>query len=362
MRESSISWRALLPWLLIAGEVVATLVFLAHENDLGTRGIDFRANVWEPMQRLLDGDSIYADPGTLGERGATFGYPPLLVLVFLPLTVLPYKVALLAFGLLLVAASVGAAAAVGVRDVRCLLLVLFSLPVVGACFYGNPTPLVVLAGALAWRWRDRSWAGPTAIAAGIAIKFLIWPLIVWLALTGRVRAAARAVVLSAVFVLVPWAVIGFDGLGDYPDLLRELGEAGEDRGLLAHGLASRAGASSEVATAVGLACAVALLLLAARLRSDRAVYALALLAGLLSSPLAWSYYLAPIAVVIGLWRWTFSDAWLFVPALWVLALSLRSESATLNVIAVALVLGLVAWIVGIERRRDPAPEAAPSVV
>ena len=35
-------------------EVIAALVFLAHENDLGTRGIDFQANVWDPMQRVRD--------------------------------------------------------------------------------------------------------------------------------------------------------------------------------------------------------------------------------------------------------------------------------------------------------------------
>jgi hypothetical protein len=355
--SSALSIPAVLPWLLIVAEAVLAVAFFAHEHDLGTRGLDFRANVWDPMQLILDGESPYGEPGALAERGATFGYPPLIALVFLPLTVLPYKVAALVFALVLAAASVGAVRAVGVRDVRCLLLVLLSLPVVSACYWGNPTPLVVLAGGLAWRWRDHAWGAPLAIAAGVAVKFLAWPLVVWLALTRRVASAVRAALLSVVLVLAPWALIGFDGLGQYPDLLQEIGDAGAADGLLVQAAAERAGAPGGVATALALAAAAGVLVAAALVRSDRAAYCLASLAGIVSSPLAWIYYLAVVAVIVGVWRRTFSPAWLFVAALWVVGLALHPHSGAVNVFTLALTGVLVGWIARSSRDEARRPDS-----
>jgi hypothetical protein len=348
---------AVLPWLLIVAEAVLAVAFVLHEHDLGARGLDFRANVWDPMQLLLDGESPYDEPGALAERGATFGYPPLIAMVFLPLTVLPYQVAGVVFALVLAAASVGAVRAVGVRDLRCLLLVLLSLPVVSACYWGNPTPLVVLAGALAWRWRDHAWRAPLAIAAGVAVKFLVWPLVIWLALTRRVASGIRAALLSVVFVLGPWALIGFEGLGRYPDLLEEIADAGGADGLLVQAAAERVGASGDVATVFALAGAVGLLVGAAVVRSDRAAFGLALLAGIVSSPLAWIYYFGVVGVIVGTWRRTFSPAWLFVAALWVVGLALHPHSGVVNVVTLALTGALIAWIVRSSRDEAGEPES-----
>jgi alpha-1,2-mannosyltransferase len=352
------AWVALLPWLVVGLEAALAVAFVVDQAQGNARGIDFQLNVWEPVQRLADGSSPYAPPGTLAERGATYGYPPLTALVFLPLAVLPYKAALALFALMLAAASVGAVWAVGVRSLPCLLLVLFSLPVVGACYWGNPSPLVVLAGALAWRWRDSRWRAPLAVALGTAIKFLLWPLVAWLALTGRAQAALRAVALALVAILLPWALIGFDGFTAYPDLLRELRDAGAGKGLLAHAAAERLGAPTGVATAVGLALAIGLLAVAARVRTDRSAFGLAILAGLLASPLAWSYYLAAFAVLIAIWRPAFSPIWLVVPAIWLDADIFGITPGLTNALGLGLCALLTAWLVQ-NAREYGAPPLAP---
>ena len=59
---------------------------------------------------------------------------------------------------------------------------------------------------------------------GIALKLLLWPLVVWLLATRRVWAAWVAVWFTAVRVLLTWAVIDFEGLLAYPALLERLTE------------------------------------------------------------------------------------------------------------------------------------------
>ena len=59
-----------------------------------------------------------------------------------------------------------------------------------------------------------------AVGAGIAAKLFLWPLLVWLLLTRRFRAAAIGAASSLVLVAGAWAVVGFQGLTQYPALLR----------------------------------------------------------------------------------------------------------------------------------------------
>ena len=218
--------------LLLVGLAVLCVWLFLYETDRGARAIDFQSAIWNPLHRILDGQSPYLSPDDpTVVAGTAAAYPPFVMLAFAPLAALPYTAAAAIFVVLMAAASVGAVWAVGVRDVRCLL-VLVSLPVAGSVVSGSPTPLVLLCAALGWRWRDRPWLAPFSVAAGIAIKFLIWPLVLWMAFTGRVRSAVRTVALCAALVLVPWTFLGSADLADYPELLGRLGQAGEADGLL----------------------------------------------------------------------------------------------------------------------------------
>ena len=64
-----------------------------------------------------------------------------------------------------------------------------------------------------------------SVGVTLAVKFFLWPLLVWFVATRRVANAVVAAAVGAGLLLASWAVIGFDGLRGYPDLLRRLEEA-----------------------------------------------------------------------------------------------------------------------------------------
>lgn len=312
--------RALLKWialvlllLLLTRWTVEQSQNAVHRHE---RAGDFRANIWQPARDVFHNRNPYPSPHSPAVQGAVPGYPPLTFLTFAPIAALPFVPAAYVWGLLMIAVSLAAIAAVRVRDPICYLLVLLSMPVVGAVWWGNPTPLIVLAAALAWRWRDHPWLGPVAVAVGFAIKFVSWPLFIWFLLTGRSRSALRAALLSVALVLLPWAAIGFHGARDYPALLRALSNVGARKGSFLQAAILRMGGSTSLALAIGLAAAAVLLLIAAYLGGDHRIFSIALIAGLASSPIVWIFYFGVIAVIVGIVRPTFSKAWLLVPALW----------------------------------------------
>jgi hypothetical protein len=124
-----------------------------------------------------------------------------------------------------------------------------------------------------------------------------------------------------VFVLLPWAVIGFDGLDSYPGLLRRLGheEATSSYSLVAIGV--RLHLPESVATVISLLVAVGLLGAAARIARDSKrepwtrdvmTLTLALAAGLAASPIVWVQYFLLLLVPLALSRPRLSPLW-FVP-------------------------------------------------
>jgi hypothetical protein len=140
-------------------------------------------------------------------------------------------------------------------------------------------------------------------------------------LTGRTRAALAAAGFALAFVLLPWAVIGFDGLGAYPGLLRRLGheEATSSYSLVAIGV--RLHLPESVATVISLLVAVGLLGAAARIARDSkrepwmrdlVTLTLALAAALAASPIVWVHYFLLLLVPLALSRPRLSPLW-FVP-------------------------------------------------
>ena len=265
---------------------------------------------------LVHGTSLYAFNGD-----QTFAYPPLLAFVAAPFEPLSAGVATLLWMLLSLAAIAGALWLLGVRDWRCYALTAVLPFTRSAVGLGTVGPLLLLAVAVAWRWREQVGATAAAAGAAVALKLFLWPLLIWLALTGRFRAALAGVGFALVFALLPWAVIGFAGIGDYPDVLRRLSddEATSSYSLVA--IAVRAHLP-EVAGVV-LSGIVALALLAAaawmarharRPQRDRdvAVLTLALVAALAASPIVWVHYFLLLLVPLALTRPSLSALW-FVP-------------------------------------------------
>jgi len=202
--------------------------------------------------------------------------------------------------------------ALDVRDIRCYALAFVSAPVAGDLVTGNATLLLVPLVALAWRWREQWLRCGVVLGLAIASKLLVWPLLFWLLGTRRYGALCGALATSALFILLPWGVIGFDGLSAYPDLLRV---ASEIYGVHSYSLSTVASALGvETALAVRLAVAVGLAIAATafafgRRGLDETSIALAVLAAVLGSPIVWEYNYALLFVPIAIARPRFSALW-----------------------------------------------------
>ena len=132
---------------------------------------------------------------------------------------------------------------VGVRDWRCHALAVTSPVVVHGLYYGNLTILLLCR----WPSRGDTGTGPgggLAVGVAVAAKLFVWPLVVWLLLTRRFRAAVWAIASAVVLVLGPGPLIGFEGFADYPALLRAVQDVYAIRSVSLSTVAGALGASS----------------------------------------------------------------------------------------------------------------------
>ena len=133
-----------------------------------------------------------------------------------PFGLLAYTAAAVVFLLLATAAAVSSLWVLGVRDWRCYGALFLSYPVLHGLALGALTSTLMLLTALAWRYRDRAALVGSFTAAAIVLKLFLWPLLAWLVITRRTRAAVLAVAGSAAACLAGWAAIGFAGLDHLP--------------------------------------------------------------------------------------------------------------------------------------------------
>ena len=312
-------------FLLVFVAAAVTLVTLAG---LKEEAVAFDlVTVYVPAaERVLDGESPFpAEDDPVWEGHQAYVYPPLTALLAVPLSVLPesalrWVAVLLALGVLLFSLWVA-----GVRDPRCYAAFALWPPTLTAWQNANVTALLLLAVALSWRFRD-SWPKVgAALGLGIALKLLLWPLSLWLLMTKRTRAAVVSVVVAAAALAGSWAVIAFEGLVSYPDLLSRLTEVEGDnghgvsiyQGVVGFGLPSVLGHGvSVVACAAFLAGALVL----ARRGDDRGSFTLALVAVLAVTPLVWLHYLTFLAIPLAIYRPRLSGAWAIPWLFWAIAL------------------------------------------
>ena len=286
-------------------------------------GFDFRGTLWEPARALLDGMPIYPEPTrdnvVLGNPTV---YPPVFILLSVPLALIPVTAASWLWFCVLGGCVFAALWILGVRDWRCYVIALTSPVVIHGLFYGNLTIVMVLLVAIAWRFRDRAAVAGLALGAAVAAKLFVWPIVVWLLLTKRYRAAAWAVVSAVTLVFGAWALIGFDGLGEYPKLLRVVQDVYAQRSLSLSTVAGALGASVSASVAVAALAGVAMLggaaVVARRTDGDRRAFALAVGACIVASPIVWPNYAALLFVPIAIVSPRLSAVWFFGYVWWLL--------------------------------------------
>jgi Glycosyltransferase family 87 len=310
---SRVAWAASIVFfgVLPVLTVVALFASAIDSDDIAT---DF-GQFYAAAQAILDGQSPYLTANPLTAWGGPYPYPPLPALVAVPLTALPLEAA----GLLVMAVLVVVALAVpwvlGVRDWRCYGVLLLWPPVISAIQTGNVTLLFALAAAIAWRFRDRVLPVSASVGFTLAAKFFLWPLVVWLAATRRVASAIWAFAAGAGLLVLSWAVIGFAGFADYPDIVRDLEDTVGSDSYTAYIVGLDIGLPSALARGVWLGIgllALASVLVLARRGDERTAFVLAIAASLALTPIVWLHYFALLLVIVAVARPRLGVVW-FVP-------------------------------------------------
>lgn len=299
---------------LTAGPLFMLGSFLVLSVQAGAFALDYDHTFWPAAQDLLHARTPF--PPVTDEvfsSAHAFVYPPASALLLAPLALLPRAVGDVAFTLALLAATMGALRALDVRDWRCYGAALLWFPVINGLQSANLSLLFLLALALAWRHRERTWVVAGVLALAIAAKLFLWPMLVWLLLT-RLRTGLVTVALTAAISLAGWLAVGFGELGHFVELVRGVTAAEQDWGYtpfgLLHGLGVPAVGAHLIGYALGLGVLGASAVAARRAGGERRSFILGIAASLLLSPIVWPHYLALLLVPLALARPRMSGAWL----------------------------------------------------
>jgi hypothetical protein len=334
-------------YALVLFAVLQVYVVLHHFG-----GADFRGTLWLPGHHVRSGLSPYPAPSSSMMGSPSVYLPPVILLVGVPFSFLPFGLGAAVLGVALMGCSAVALWIVGLRDWRCYAAALLSVPILGSAGYGNPTPLVLLAIAIAYRTRRDSLHPALAIAAAAMVKPFALPLFAWLG----VRRAGIGLAFFATVVTAGWAVIGFHGFVRYPELLNNLTAAQGSHGASVYALTLGLGAGRLLAVGCSLAAAMAVLI------AGRASFESAILASLLGPTIIWGGYYMLLFLVLAIRSPRFSWRWLiglcYVPQMF-------DPGATRPTWAIALAIGgaLFVTLPGL-RRVSPAPlssRAAPQL-
>ncbi len=272
--------------------------------------------VWHAGRLFLQGRQPYPRPGLLLENlpryTGYFVYPLPVAALFSPLGALPYGVAAAILTLASIASILGSLRLLGVRDWRCYGIA-FVTPVVDtAVRYGTLTPLLVLAVAVAWCYRDSKWAPGIALGLAIVAKLFLWPLLLWFIVTRRFRAAGIAVATALGLAVAAWARIGFQDARVFPTLMRNLADVQAPRG---DGLSALVG-SGHALWALTLALLALGIAVGRRSKDERVLFTIVVALSVWLSPIVWTHYYALFIPLLALWAPRLSPAWFVLFACW----------------------------------------------
>jgi alpha-1,2-mannosyltransferase len=323
---------------------------------------------WQGGRDVVHGNSPYPPPASLPAAGVDltpvaiqhvfrFPYPAPAALAMVPFGLLPFDVAAAIFVVCSALAVFVGLRLLRVSDWRCYGVVFASMTTLGALRLGTFTCLLFLGLALAWHWRDRRVAVAAVVACVVALKLFLWPLLVWLLLTRRIVSATLAIALVAGLTLGSWAVLGFAGLHEYPHLLDSLTTAVQGKGWSIVGLGLSVGASTAAAKVVAVALSFALFAGAHFALGDRrelGLFAVAIAAALLLSPIVWLHYFLLLTVPLAIAYPVLAPAWCLPLLFWIWPFQETGGDTWKISLGVALLLSLV----GVTMRADPKDSRA----
>lgn len=302
--------RRALELLLLGAVPLATLALAlaAYAGD-DRLALDFHHELYRQAEAVVDGRQAIDEPDTDLSDRASFLWPMAAVLPIVPVTAIPPEAADWLATLFVIATLVAALWVLQIRDWRLYGVVLLWPATIEAIQTANASLPLTLLVAVMWRYRTRAGLAGVALGYGVAVKLFLWPLVVWLALVGRIRAATVAAAVAAASLLL---LLPFTSIGDYVLLLRNLGETFEHDAYTPFALLADLGVPDGPARAVTTVLGAAVLAVAWRRRS----LGLAIAAALVLSPIVWRHFFVLLLVPLALSRPRFDAVWLIPIGLW----------------------------------------------
>jgi hypothetical protein len=361
--------------------VAVLLVILVGSFRIGTSAwsIDFDGNFYNPAREIVNGHSPY-HPDTLVrvreavaqgqkpdafQKGVFAAYPAPALLLGVPFQFLPLALAQWLWIGCMLAAGTLALRLAGVRDWRVYGAALLTPAAVSSLMLGAVDLVLVLGLALCWRWRAHAGRAGLALGAIIALKLLAAPLIAWLIVTRRFRAAAVACATSAALLLGGWALIDFHGLAGYQRLLAILTDIESSRGysfVAFANLVGISGSGASLAPYVAGVIALAATWRVSRRRDggDEAAFLLGVLSVLAFSPIVWHHYLLLLLVPLAVYNPRLTRIWCLPLACWIGWKGAFYYTGWFERSVFWIVLaGIVAWMLTRETARADGAAAAP---
>jgi hypothetical protein len=215
-----------------------------------------------------------------------------------PFTAIPSDADQYAAAVFCLAAILAALWVIGLRDPYCYALVVFCKPVIFAAQLANATAIVLLLSALTYRY------GAKASGIAVAIKPYAWPMLLWSSTQRGWRDLRAGLIVAAAALLVPWALIGFDGITRYPRVVNDITETWQGVSL-----------ALPAAAAIPITLA-ALTCMWLRRRDPIGSFSFATAAMLAATPIFWELYLIALLLPIALRSPRIGPLWIVPIALW----------------------------------------------
>lgn len=258
---------------------------------------------------VAHGVSPYVDASSPSVwSGHAFVYPYLVAWCFIPLAALSATATGLVYYLGSVAAVVATVRMLGGPRVGALAIVLAltAEPVVRALQLGTLNVWLLLGLALAWRHRHRTAVVVAALAAVIVAKLFLFPMLAWLVLTRRLRAAALTAVVSVGAVVAGCAMADLS-VRSFVRMLSVLSDHEAPQSSSITALLHRLGAGNALATCGALLLAAVLVAggwaQTRRKGDERYLFSACVLASIAASPIVWSHYFALLLIIPLIFRW-----------------------------------------------------------
>jgi alpha-1,2-mannosyltransferase len=299
--------------------------------------------------------------------GHAFVYPPPAAYAFAPLALLPYGVAKFSFMLLSCLATIIATRLLGATTMVPAFVLVASAVGVRSLDLGTANGVLLFLVAACWYWRDRPARVGVALACAVLLKLFLLPLVVWLAVTGRVRALVWTIGTCGVALAVTAPLLHFSAAA-YVHGLGVLSAHEEAHSRSVTGVVRMLGVSSPhahlVAAVLGGALIVVGVIGARRHRDERIVLLACWSGALVMSPIVWAHY---GLLLLGAWVFAGASRSQLVAlsfATWLLT----GPSPLPGLFFAALAFGAVAyrWQVAARARSvervDAAPEFLPDLL